>query len=481
MRGRLPFIVALASVLGAGCAVDQKKEVATYRKVIDIPTTAPAADFTSGQPLTLRRALLLANASNEQLSIEGENYLQSLIERRRAVAAFLPTVSLAPRYTIRDRTSGGGNDDNDNNDNNGGASGSSQRETFDVPVTGTINAFNGFSDLARLRSARLTVEQRRALLLDFQEQLLLDVAQVYYQVLRSEESVRVLENSLKVQDARLRDVRGRQQAGVVRPLDVAQTEAQASQTRVSLITARNDVVNGRATLAFTTKASVVDSPLIEEFEPPAITSARNELHGTAAQRRRDLQAAAAATRAARQEVEAAWGQYYPSVSLDLNVFAYRETSPDDRDWDAVIRANLPLFSAGLINADVRTAWSLFRQATMSESLTRRQVVQDVEIAHEDLLSSASRLEESHTQLAAAEQAFNQADRSNQIGLATNLERLIAQDQLLAAQLQNVSEQFARKVSYLNLLRATGSLRSALEEMATTRRTTQPATMPTDRS
>jgi outer membrane protein TolC len=47
--------------------------------------------------------------------------------------------------------------------------------------------------------------------------LLLDVAQVYYQVLRSEESVRVLENSLEVQEARLRDVLGRQQAGVAYP------------------------------------------------------------------------------------------------------------------------------------------------------------------------------------------------------------------------------------------------------------------------
>lgn len=463
--------LCLLAWLGVGCAVDQRKEIATYRKVLDIPTTAPAADFTTGQPLTVRQAMLLANVSNERLSIEGENYLQSIIERRRAVAAFLPTVNLAPRYTFRDRTgSGGGNDNND-----GAGEGSSPRgELFDVPVESTINLFNGFSDLARLRSSRLTIRQRRALVLDFQEQLLLDVARVFYQVLRSEESVRVLENSLAVQDERLRDVRGRQEAGVVRPLDVAQTEAQASQTRVSLIAARNEVINGRATLAFATNAPVAESPLVEALDVPAVTPPREALHVTAAQRRHDLQAAAAATRAARQEVEVAWGQYYPSVALDLNVFAYRESSPTDRDWDAVVRTNFPLFSAGLIHANVRTAWSFFRQAAFAASLTRRQVIQDIEIAHEDFLSSARRLDESRTQLVAAEQAFTQADRSNEIGLATNLERLIAQDQLLTAQLQFVSEQFARKVSYLNLLRATGSLRSALESMTTTRPTTQEA-------
>ncbi len=475
MRGQFASLVALAVLIG-GCAVDQKKEVAQYRALIDIPTTAPVEDFTGdvtgdftpGQPLTVRGAMLLANALNEQLSIEGENYLQSLIDRRRAVAAFLPTVSLAPRYTRRDGAAGGGG--NGLGDNNIGSGGnSSQREAFDVPVEGTINLFNGFSDLARLRSSRLTIAQRRALLLDLQEQLLLDVARIFYQVLRSEESVRVLENSLAVQEERLRDVRGRQEAGVVRPLDVAQTEAQASQTRVSLIAARNDVVNGRATLAFVTNAPVAESPLIEAFDVPPTISTREALHLAGAAGRRDLQAAAAATRAARQEVEVAWGQYYPSVALDLSVFLYRETSPDTRDWDALIRANIPIFSAGLIHADVRTAWSFFRQAVLNESLTRRQVVQDIAIAYSDLLSSGRRLDESRTQLIAAEQAFVQADRSNEIGLATNLERLIAQDQLLTAQLQYVSEQFARKVSYLNLLRATGSLRSALEEMAATTR------------
>lgn len=469
----LSLLVAVLFLVG-GCAVDQKKEVAQYRAIVDIPTTAPAADFTSGEPLTVRGAMLLANASNEQVSIEGENYLQSLIDRRRAVAAFLPTVSLAPRYTRRDGTSGGGNgvDFNDN----GGGGGSSQREAFDVPIESTINVFNGFSDLARLRGSRLTIQQRRALLLDLQEQLLLDVARVFYQVLRSEESVRVLENSLEVQEARLRDVRGRQEAGVVRPLDVAQIEAQASQTRVSLITARTDVVNGRATLSFVTNAPVAASPLIEAFDVPQTIADRQALLLAGATHRHDLQAAVSATRAARQEVEVAWGQYFPSVALDLNVFLYRETSPDSRDWDALIRANIPIFSAGLIHADVRTAWSLFRQAVLGESFTRRQVEQDVEIAYEDLLSSGRRLDESRTQLVAAEQAFTQADQSNRIGLATNLERLIAQDQLLTAQLQYVSEQFARKVSYLNLLRATGSLRSALEEMqsATTRPTTKEA-------
>jgi outer membrane protein TolC len=205
----------------------------------------------------------------------------------------------------------------------------------------------------------------------------------------------------------------------------------------------------------------------------------SQLQAVAAERRRDLQAAEAAARAARQGVEAAVAQYYPSVTLDANVFLYRESAPTDRDWDAVLRANLPIFSAGLIEADVREAWSQFRQAMLAASETRRQVTRDVVVALGDLEFSAERLAELRTQLAAAQQAFNQAVRSNEAGLATNLERLVAQDQLLTSQLDFVSEEFNRKLSSLNLLRATGSLRERLESLPTgtppaTRPTTQPA-------
>ncbi len=475
MTRRALLLITLAALFVAGCAVNQKEEIARYRRVIDIPTTRPSIEYHAGEPLTLRRAMLLANTLNERLSIEGETYLQAIIDRRRAVASFLPTVNLAPRYTLRDRTTGGGDSGNDS----GTRGGSSRTRIFDVPIEGQINVFNGLGDAARLRGSALNIVQRRALLQDAQEQLLLDVAEVFYQVLRSEESVRVLVNSLSVQEARLRDVRGRQSAGVVRPLDVAQVDAQASATRVSLIAARSDVANARALLAFLTVVPVAAAPLSEEFNIASAVPDREALLAEARDSRRDLQAAQAATRAAREQVRVAFAQYYPSIALDLNVFAYRESSPTDRDWDALLRANIPIFSAGVIRADVRSAWSQFRQAALNESLTLRQVARDVEVGRQDVIASTERFAETRTQLGAAEAAFAQADESNAIGLATNLERLIAQDQLLNAQLQLVSGQFARKLAYLNLLRVTGSLRRVLQELEqpTTQPSTHPATHP----
>ena len=83
------------------------------------------------------------------------------------------------------------------------------------------------------------------------------------------------------------------------------------------------------------------------------------------------------------------------------------------------------------------------------------------------------------QVAAAQQAFNQADQSYTVGLATNLERVTAQDELLNAQLQLTSARFDRTLSFLSLARATGSLRQRLETTATAAPTTIPTTVPAE--
>jgi outer membrane protein TolC len=130
---------------------------------------------------------------------------------------------------------------------------------------------------------------------------------------------------------------------------------------------------------------------------------------------------------------------------------------------------------------VREAWSNFRQSALFESNLARQVVRDVEQAHQNLAASELRLAELQTQVTAARQAFDQADASYNVGLATNLERVVAQDRLLNAELQLAGEEFGRKIAYLDLLRAVGGLREELEgrvaRLPTTRATSQPANVP----
>src|SRR6185369_9403845 len=103
----------------------------------------------------------------------------------------------------------------------------------------------------------------------------------------------------------------------------------------------------------------------------------------------------------------------------------RESAPADSEWAALLSASLPIFSAGLIEADVRDAWSQLRQAKYGDSLLRRQVTQDVRVAYFDYAASRNRLDELKTQVDAAQQALAQAEDEYRAGRATNLERIVA--------------------------------------------------------
>ncbi len=153
-------------------------------------------------------------------------------------------------------------------------------------MTGTPSTVSATSPTT---AGRATIDQRRDELLDLQTSILLDVARVYYEVLRSEQSS-ACSSSLKVQEERLRDTTGRQQAGMARPLDVA-SQAQVSATRVQLLQPQTDVKNGRSTLAFLIDAPIYTVQLPDGFDPVTDLPAMQEILRNALAAQRDLAAA----------------------------------------------------------------------------------------------------------------------------------------------------------------------------------------------
>ncbi|HZK82742.1 MAG TPA: TolC family protein, partial [Humisphaera sp.] len=267
----------------------------------------------------------------------------------------------------------------------------------------------------------------------------------------------VLLNSVKVQNETVRDMQGRQRAGLARPLDVAQSEAQDAATRVQLIQAQNNVRTGRIALAFLTGAPVENAKVADRLiVPPNLASADDALK-FAIRTRQDVQAGEAAVEAARQNVQAAIAQYYPSVTLNVDYFLHKESISTATVWESMLTVNLPIFTFGEIDANVRTAWSQLRQAWLNDQRNRRVVAQQIRTAYENLNGSKLRTAELKIEAAAARDALQQAQFSYQAGLATNLDVLTATQALLAAQLSLVTEELAYKVDYLQVLRSEGQI------------------------
>jgi outer membrane protein TolC len=481
------MFLSSALVTAAGCATNQKAEIATYRKELDGADPRPFV-YHAGDPLTLEGAIYLANRNDEALASEGENYLQAVIDKERQFSTLFPSISLSPTYswlssrsgiggagTIATGTGGGGA-------GTGGAGGtqvigigSEKASQFDVPLVASYNVFNGFADISNIRRAGYTSQQQRALLLDLQQTTFLNVAQAYYTVLTNERSVVVLLNSVKVQNETVRDMQGRQRAGLARPLDVAQSEAQDAATRVQLIQAQNNVRTARIALAFLTNAPVQDAKLSDRLMVPRNLAPADDALKFAVRTRQDVQAGEAAVEAARQNVQAAIAQYYPSVTLNVDYFLHKESISTGTVWESLLTVNLPIFTFGEIDANVRQAWSQLRQTWLTDQRNHRTVTEQIRTAYENLTGSKLRIAELRIETSAAREALQQAQFSYQAGLATNLDVLTATQSLLTSQLALVTEELNYKVDYVQVLRSEGQIpRPDSGTVLSTGPTSQPA-------
>jgi multidrug efflux system outer membrane protein len=466
------FLGVLVVFCAGGCRFDE--DVPRYRAVLDGKHPATVPVYEPDQPLSLTRALQIADADDEAIGISGETYIQALAQKMKDAGNFLPTLSLAPDYSLSKGGGGGFTFGSTGGSSTGGTStggtstggftltptkSGSISHDFSVPLGASVTG--NLSNVSTLAAAGQTADQDALLLLNERETILLQVVQSYYTCLTDEHQVRVYENSVNFKAEKVRDQEARLKLGGVRPLDVATSQSDLSSTRVSLIQARTAAGNARSALARLMGVSSVDGPLTDTFEPPVDVPGIERWQVTAKQRRQDLLAAARATEAARLRVEGAIREYFPSVTINFNYFLYNDPT-SSAVWTAGLTGNIPIFSALSIEADVRNAWSAYRQSGLSESQTRRQVSDDVNEGYANLLDARNQIRELEVEVAAAKNAADLAERSYRLGSDSNLDRLTQQDNLLTAELSLVTERFSEKSAYLNLLRASGELASVLK-------------------
>lgn len=440
-RCLLLALYTLLPLILAGCATDQKADVQTYRDLTDPPGPAPI--IRSGDPLSLVDALHLTAFYNERLGIQGERYIQALAERQRAAAALYPTFDFLAGAVLRENT---------------GTQGVYQA---DIGFSAQYDLMTGLTNLRNVDAAKATVETQRWLLLDLRESLLIQTALIYYETLRAERLANVLSSSVNAQTERLADAKARNEVGFARPLDVSQIESQVSRTRAQFIEAQQQASVARSSLAFLINTEVRNSILVDGYEVPAKDIELKAFQAIARLHRQDILAAHSDADAARSLVDAAIGEYAPSIGIDLDYFILGTPVDPSPSIFSLLELRFPIFSAGRIKAQVRAAWSVFRATVLEYQNIARDVERDVESAYLRLQSSFKLAAEFETQVRVASQAVELAEASYQAGLGTNLERIVAQDQLLAAELEAVSESFVTKARYLELLRSCGLLSSEM--------------------
>jgi outer membrane protein len=332
-------------------------------------------------------------------------------------------------------------------------------------VTVAQPLFRGFRSLNQVRVAEANVRAGRETLRAVEQTVLLAAATAYVDVVRDQAVVRLRENNVNVLTNQLKATQDQFSVGEVTRTDVAQAEARRSRGISELEVARGNLRNSRA--IYERVVGSAPGRLNEASEPSRLMPKSLPEATAIAQRENPLVVNALyAEQAARYDIELIRGELLPTVTLNASYTRGYDTSrtvdlSDDRRISTTM--SVPIYSGGEIEARVRAAKHIHVNRLQTIEQVRTEQLALVVGAWARYQAAKAQGQSSAAQVRASQTALTGVREEYRVGQRTLLDVLNAEQELLDAQVLEVTARRDAVVQAYTLLQAVGRLSAA--EMA----------------
>ncbi|PTM41471.1 outer membrane protein [Bosea sp. 124] len=321
------------------------------------------------------------------------------------------------------------------------------------------NIFDGGKTRSSVGQAESQVLGARAALRNTEQNVLLDAATSYMNVLRDTAILTLNRNNVEVLEEQLRQTRDRFQVGEVTRTDVAQAEARLSQSQSQAILAESNlktsIARYRQNVGAEPKQLAPGRP-VENLLPKSLPAALNgALVGHPA-----IIASLHGVDAAELQVKVTEADLYPVLGVrGLVQQRYDVTSFGDNRTSASVVGTLtiPIYEGGQVYSRTRQAKETAGQRRIevdSQRDTVRAAVVSAWGAHE---AAKAQIVAAQAQVQAAETALAGVREEAKVGQRTTLDVLNAQQELVSARSTLVTAQRDRVVASYAVLSAIGRL------------------------
>ena len=317
---------------------------------------------------------------------------------------------------------------------------------------------------AGISAAEARVDAARARLQATEHAVVTDTVTAYADVLRMQSIVALNENQIRVLEQQLQASKDRFEVGDLTRTDVAQSDARLAAARSNLIGARTQEIAVKQAYERLVGRPPVD---LQPLPPlPPLPATEVEVHDRAMAANPNMQAARLDEQAAQQDVRQAKAQRGPSVGVTAAatynhstgaLFARLGLAPQ-----IGVSANMPLFTGGLIAANVRAAQARQSAALERISLTERQISETAANSFAQLRASEAVIQASKVLVDANALAAEGVKQENQVGSRDILDVLNAEQELLNARVQLVTAERDRYVAGFTLLEVAGAFQVVLD-------------------
>lgn len=334
-----------------------------------------------------------------------------------------------------------------------------------VGLTATETLYNGNQNATRTRQAESGVSAARETLRLIEQNVLLNAATAYMNLLRDEATLDLQRRNVQVLQEQLRQTRDQFNVGEVTKTDVAQAESRLAGGRSQVLAAESNYVSSKAVyrqaIGVEPGKLAPGSP-VDRLSPKVLSEAiarGRALNPT-------VTAAMFGVDVAKLQVSFNEGALLPTLNLVTNIENLWEqnlgVAPNTgtlQQFNATIMGQLsvPLYQGGAEYSNIRQAKEALGQKRLDLETARDQAQASVIQAWGQLEAAKAQIQATQSQVTAAEIALNGVREEARVGQRTTLDVLNAQQELVNDRVALVSAQRDRVVASYTLLSSVGGL------------------------
>jgi outer membrane protein len=328
-----------------------------------------------------------------------------------------------------------------------------------VGATASQTLYNGFQTANRVREAESQVMGARETLRVTEQQVLLDAATAYMNLLRDQAILDLNRRNVEVLTEQLKQTRDRFNVGEVTRTDVAQAESRLAAGRSSLLGAQSNFVTSQANyhrVIGVEPGRLAPGTPVDRLSPASLDRSITE----GQQQSPSVLAAIYGVDVAQLSVKVSEGALYPNLTLNASASKNYDPAYNTNKQTALSVVGLltvPIYQGGAEYSAIRQSKETLGQQRLNLDVNRDQARSTVVQSWGQLDATKAQIEATTAQVNAAEIALNGVREEARVGQRTTLDVLNAQQELVNARVALVTAQHDRVVASYTLLAAVGGL------------------------
>ncbi len=376
---------------------------------------------------------------------------------RQARAGLLPTISFD--YERTETTQ-----DIISSDNAVFAVGKTKFPTDTYTLNLTQPVFN-YANILRYRQSKTERQMADFRLLSARQELILRVAELYLNILASQDSVELTRRELEAVTRQLQLAQARRRSGLSRITDVHDARARKASVEANLIEARNQLDDARQAL----KEAIGRLPSrLAGLRPDIRLMSPNPASverwiKVALKNNPSLLERSQAVLVARQEIRRQKAGHLPTVDLTARL-NNRKTEgtlfgggSEVQTTDLSLRLTVPIYQGGVVTSRAKQAAWNYQKAMHELEQRRRAVIRETRAAYFGVLTSISKVRAFRQSVISQKKALEAKRAGFRSGLFTSLAVLDAERDLYKARRDYAQARYDFILNTLRLKYATGQL------------------------